>query len=862
MTLVAGSRLGPYEILSPLGAGGMGEVWRARDTRLGREVAIKVLPAPLSSDAERMRRFEKEARAASSLNHPAIVTIYEVGQASDVTYLAMELVVGATLRELLAAGPLPLRRILGIAAQVADGLGKAHASGIVHRDLKPENIMVSKDGFAKILDFGLAKLAAPDAAGPETKAATVSAGTEPGVVMGTVGYMSPEQARGAGVDFRSDQFSLGSVLYEMATGRRAFSGETKPEILAAIIRDDPQPVAALNARVPAPVRWIIERCLAKDPAERYASTEDLARDLKSADAHLSEISAGTALSGTLGPARASSRRRRGIEIAAGLLIGAILGAMGWRLAAARSHGLSEVPSFRRVTFQRGNVLHARFATDGQTILYGASWEGRPTEIFSTRLDGTESRPLGLARADVAGVSANGELLVLLKTSDLQSSAGISTLARVSLSGGAPREIAQSVHAADWLHGGGIVAQRHVGFDHDALELPLGTRRLHYGGAASPRVSRDGRFVAIARDTPGGGEVVVLDSEGKILWSAKADAEQVMWHPNGELWFSREAGREPGIFAVAPGGSVRPVFKAKGWILHDIAPDGRLLVERGISRNSIRVRTPGERKERELSWLDGSELVGMSSDLKALLFSETNDAGTRAGGVYRRGTDGSSAVRLADGEALAFSEDGRWALVRAVGAPRSYALVPTGAGEPLPLDFGKDRLLSAVFLPGPEPRLLATMGESPDRAHVELATPAGRRPLGISPGFTPGDVAVSPDGSAIAYGAALGAGAREVTLCRLERPPCRKLPLPAEATPIQWSADGRYLYLRDHGEIPARVMRYEIATGAQMSWLTLGPEDPVSFISVGRILLSRDGRSYAFNALGVQDSSLFVVEGLH
>ena len=860
MPLTAGTRLGPYEILAPIGAGGMGEVWRARDTRLGRDVAVKVLPAALSADAERVRRFEKEARAASSLNHPAIVTIYEIGHESEVTYLAMELVDGATLRDLLAEGAMPVRRMLAIAAQVADGLAKAHGSGIVHRDLKPENVMVSKDGFAKILDFGLAKLAAPEPdTGRETKAGTVSAGTEPGVVMGTVGYMSPEQARGAALDFRSDQFALGSVLYEMATGKRAFHGETKPEILAAIIREEPQPIAGLNPRLPAPLRWIIERCLAKDPRERYASTEDLARDLRSAETHLSEISSGIALEASRERGPAAPRWKNAIGVTAWLLAGAALATLGWRLAAGRSAWPSGAPSFRRVTFQKGNILHARFAPDGQTILYSAAWEGRPTEIFSTRVDGTESRPLGLAKSDLVAVSGSGELLILLKSSDLTTPQGISTLARVPLAGGAPREIAQSVHAADWLRGGGVVAQHHLAAEHDALEVPLGKRRLEYNGSA-PRTSPDGRLVAIARITSAGGELNVLDEEGKGLWSAKAAADQLAWYPGGEVWFTRAAGDDPGLFAAARGGVIRPVLKANGWVLHDIAPDGRLLMERGISRNSIRLRAGDAAKERELSWLDGSALVGMSGDARAVLFSEVNEAGSRAGGVYRRAADGSPAVRLADGDALAFSEDGRWALVRGSGSP-PYAFVPTGAGEPVPLELGGDRVISAAFLPGPEPRVVATVGVSPDRGRVEILTPAGRRATGISPGFTPGDVAVSPDGSAIAYGAAYGTGAGELALCPLEKPPCRRLPLPAEATPIQWSADGRYLYLRDWGQVPAHVTRYEISSGAQTHWLTLGPEDSASLVGFGRILVSRDGRTYAFNSFSVDDSSLFVVEGL-
>ncbi|MEX0878766.1 MAG: serine/threonine-protein kinase [Thermoanaerobaculia bacterium] len=287
MALPAGTRLGPYELLSALGAGGMGEVYRARDTRLAREVAIKVLPAELSADEDRLRRFEQEARSASALNHPNIVTVYDIGRADSVSYIALELVVGETLREILAAGPLPLKRTLSIAAQVADGLAKAHAAGIVHRDLKPENIMVSKDGFAKILDFGLAKLTQSETGSVDRSRATTLAGeTEPGVVLGTAGYMSPEQASGRAVDFHSDQFSLGAILYEMAGGERAFAGASTVETLVAIIRDEPRALASVNPKAPAPLRWIVDRCLAKDPEGRYDSTRDLARDLQSLREHL------------------------------------------------------------------------------------------------------------------------------------------------------------------------------------------------------------------------------------------------------------------------------------------------------------------------------------------------------------------------------------------------------------------------------------------------------------------------------------------------------------------------------------------------------------------------------------------------
>src|SRR5580765_1725279 len=278
MALTPGSKLGPFEIVSSLGAGGMGEVYRARDTRLDRVVAIKILPEEFSQNSARLQRFEQEARSASSLNHPNIVTIYELGRDGARQYIAMELVDGRTIRELLLAGALPMRRIIEIAAQVADGLTKAHDAGITHRDLKPENLMVSQDVLVKILDFGLVKLAASTS---DQLATSTSSGTPTasGAILGTVGYMSPEQVAGSPLDFRADQFSLGLVLYEMVTGKRAFQRNTAPETMVAILREQAEPLAAQNREAPAPLIWAIERCLAKEPEKRYVSTRELAREL-------------------------------------------------------------------------------------------------------------------------------------------------------------------------------------------------------------------------------------------------------------------------------------------------------------------------------------------------------------------------------------------------------------------------------------------------------------------------------------------------------------------------------------------------------------------------------------------------------
>ena len=267
MALLPGTHLGPYEIVTLLGVGGMGEVYRARDARLGRTVAIKILPAEFAADSDRLLRFEREARSASALNHPNIVTIYDLGQDGSTRYIAMELIEGKTLRELLNEGSLPIRKAIEIAAQVAEGLAKAHEAGIAHRDLKPENLMVTQDGFIKILDFGLAKLVAPSGEMSETRSPSEWQ-TQPGGIAGTVQYMSPEQASGGRLDFRSDQFSFGLVLYEMVSGKRAFKRNTVAETMVAILREQAEPIGVQNPEAPAPLCWAIERCLEKEPDKR------------------------------------------------------------------------------------------------------------------------------------------------------------------------------------------------------------------------------------------------------------------------------------------------------------------------------------------------------------------------------------------------------------------------------------------------------------------------------------------------------------------------------------------------------------------------------------------------------------------
>ncbi len=509
MTVSVGTKLGPYEIQAPLGAGGMGEVYRAKDAKLGREIAVKVLPAAVAADGDRRARFEQEARAASALNHPNILTVYDIGEADGALYIAMELVEGRTLRELVASGePLPTKRLLELSVQIAEGLAKAHAAGIVHRDLKPENVMVSKDGFVKILDFGLAKLTETPAQDASVLPTAIAAPTQPGTVMGTAGYMSPEQASGQPVDYRSDQFSFGAIVYEMATGKRAFQRKTGAETLVAIIREEPEPLTQAAPKAPAPVRWIVERLLAKDPEERYASTKDLARDLESIRDHLTETSA----SGALEPAGPARVRRRGWVLPAALAF--LAGAAVAFLAARKLDSGSPLPRFQRLSFRRGTILSSRFAPDGKSVLYGATWDGGPVEIYSTRPESPESKSFGLPPGNLLSVSRNGELAISLGWRYAIGWEGVGTLARIPLSGGAPRELMESVDDADWSPDGQQLAVIHRVGDRARLEYPIGTVLEESSGWLSrPRLSPDGRTIAYFEHPERGdnaGRMLLLD----------------------------------------------------------------------------------------------------------------------------------------------------------------------------------------------------------------------------------------------------------------------------------------------------------------------------------------------------------------
>ena len=864
MSLTTGTRLGPYEIVAPIGAGGMGEVYRARDARLGRDVAIKVLPADLAANEERLRRFEKEARSASALSHPNIVTVHDLGTTDGVSWIAMELVNGDNLRKLLASGPIALKRRLAISTQIAEGLAKAHATGIVHRDLKPENVMVTREGTVKILDFGLAKLTAPTGeTGEATQSPTVSAATEAGVVLGTVGYMSPEQALGEPLDYRSDQFSFGAILYEMTAGRRAFARPSAPETLAAIIRDEPESLAKAAPDSPVPLRWIVERCLAKDRDERYGSTRDLAYDLARLRDGLTDGSL-SAASGAVAATDAKRSSRLPLVVGiVGLLVGAAVAAVALR----RAH--KGPTTYRPLSFHRGAIGNARIAPDGKTIFYAAAWQGKPAQIYSTRVDSTESTALPLPSADLLSISATGKLAILVLHGNSPAA-----IAEVPVAGGAPRELVVADPPGGGLQFSWQIADYAPGEDrlavvrNDGLEFPVG--KVLVPASADTHVFAlrflpDGKQIAyLAARSAESNALGIVDLTGKsrILTSGWEIISSIAWNPvTREIWLSgRKKSNQIGVVelhAVSLSGKERLVAQNPQLIIvEDIAPDGRVLARSDDWPETIMCLSPGAAHETDLTWLDFSESVSLSDDGEDLLFIEGGSGAGATGGTYIRKADGSSAaVRLSDGwiRRQALSPDKK--LVAQV-VDGEVHLVPVGAGESKTIRDKDMQYLRPVWFPDGK-RLLLTGASAGHPARMWVRDLKDGPPKPITPeGVSSGKI--SPDGKLVA------AANMKTEAWALYSADGAEDPRPISGTRpgeevIGFDEQGRSLNIRS-GDLKMRIERLDLASGKRTFVREVTPADPTGVGQLSALQVTPDGRAYCYSFMRAL-SRLYMVDGL-
>jgi len=834
MTLAPGTRLGPYEIVGQIGVGGMGEVWKARDSHLAREVAIKVLPAAFSEDSERIKRFHLETKLLASLSHPNLVQVFEAGEYEGSPFLVMELLEGETLRERMRAKPLAPKRAAEIARETAHGLAAAHEKGILHRDLKPENLFLTKDGRVKVLDFGLAKLKVPLRIGQEST--TLAFLSEPGTVVGTVGYMSPEQVQGEVLDGRSDLFCLGIILWEMLTGRRPFQGNSSIELMHAILKEDPPELDAA-LKVPPELERIIQSCLAKEQEGRFHSAHDLAFALESA--------VGTCIpSGT--KSMALPRGWRGLLVHPWVLI-VLCGLLSLSLAgfAWTLHRQRQRPpeyNYKQLTFQAGRVSGARFGPDGRTIYFSICSNAEPPRVFA-QVEGALGTPLpDLPPAHLLGVSPTGELALLeAPASTVLWGFLPGTLILAKPGAGASRPVAQNVTAADFAPDGKSLA---VAFYEQSrlqsrLEFPLG-KVIHQGKGwiTEVRVAPDGRHLAfLERLAP---EIGVAN-----VWLARADGQAphrildprtnsgLAWDSAGKTLTTCHLGAWIIVELDLQGGKrERGNPHLKTPILFDRDPSGRLLL--GEYTHQARAVFIDERgQHRDLTWQDFTVATALSTDGMTMLFMEWGMAKDYLGEtpVFVRPTSGGTPRQIGQGIAQDLSPDGKGALILSTDY-RKLAFHPVSFGEPREVAAVPEggRILSDGFAPDGRVFWSEDRGDGTVRSWIRsLDHPP--EPLGLE-AFTVESMA--PDGKMVL---------RQNNAYFLWKKGSA-LPLSLDAQShvvVGWLGNGALLVLRK--EIGRCVVeKFDLATLRLSPWVDLTPTERGSPLNAGAIPC-REGRAW-------------------
>ena len=806
MRLSPGARVGPYEVIALLGSGGMGEVYRARDIRLGRDVALKIVTGATKLDAEWIQRFGQEAKLAGSLSHPNLVVVHDVGTESGAPFLVTELLQGESLRERLRRGRIPLRTVLEIATQVAEGLAAAHVRGVVHRDIKPENIFVTSEGRAKVLDFGIAKLTRP----PPVEGTrnlldtTLTPDTRPGTVIGTPGYMSPEQVRGDPVDARTDIFSLGAVLYEMLGSSRAFPGQSFIESGHAILQSEPAP---LPDTVPPWVDRVVHRCLEKEPARRFQSAADLAFALAAPTLQTSGSARALA---TAGP------RARWTRL--GLLVGVVAvvgGSIGLTRRLAGRH-VEELPTFEQLTFREGAIGGARFAS-GERIVFSALFEGEPEEVFSRARGSPELQAFGLAPARLAAVSRKtGELAVLLGSESISPVKTQGTIALMPEIGGAPRELVEHVAWADWTGSGDLAVARR-GDGKMWIERPIGTVVWTTPGTIIDlRSSPDGEKLAFINVRPDGrSELVVLDrsnSASVVATSSSDPLWSLAWWPDGRgLRFTTEDAFSTRLSSVSLAGSVRQLYQFPGRArLLDVAQDGAMLVTVYEFQSHLEVSS-GSQAAREISWFDTPGLVALSEDGRMVLF---DDGAPGATSVLLRDLTAKQPKSLGPGFAIALSSDRR--TVAMVSPDHSAVrLVPTGPGAteqvPVPGLLVQDEV--GAWSRDGKTLWFTARPSGQVGVHLHSIEIASRKVLGPRPGIellpdTP--IALSPDETRIAVTSPdRGISVHSLSDGRAVR--ITSIPPEQRPVPAGWASDDE-LWVGVRGGTPPKLVQVNVGTG--------------------------------------------------